>query len=176
MPSMEQHGPKAPAIGSAPGTTMIASSSRRRAEVCGFDPEKFPPGTSARVERTTAVGGDEKTYLFSKGKVKQGSLHYTPEHCLVNGGFPLFWWKKQHVSNGQNVSFKEPCQKQSCFQKVLLSSLRSASPKTSKGPFLGPLDAVTRASVHAPVLPEAMKWVVTGVLDSNLKSTPKKVS
>ena len=24
----------------------------------------------------------------------QGSLHYTPEHCLVNGGFPLFWWKK----------------------------------------------------------------------------------
>ena len=23
----------------------------------------------------------------------QGSLHYTPEHCLVNGGFP-FWWKK----------------------------------------------------------------------------------
>ena len=30
----------------------------------------------------------------------QGSLHYTPEHCLVNGGFPLFCWKKQHVSNG----------------------------------------------------------------------------
>ena len=25
---------------------------------------------------------------------KQGSLHYTPEHCLVDGGFPLFWWKK----------------------------------------------------------------------------------
>ena len=23
-----------------------------------------------------------------------GSLHYTPEHCLVNGRFPLFWWKK----------------------------------------------------------------------------------
>ena len=20
--------------------------------------------------------------------------HYTPEHCLVNGGVPLFWWKK----------------------------------------------------------------------------------
>ena len=31
--------------------------------------------------------------------VQQGSLH-TPEHCLVNGGFPLVWWKKQHVSNG----------------------------------------------------------------------------
>ena len=39
---------------------------------------------------------------------QQGFLHYTPEQCLVNGGFPLFWWKKQHVSNGQNVSFKEP--------------------------------------------------------------------
>ena len=42
----------------------------------------------------------------------QGSLQYTPEHCLVNGGFPLFWWKKQHVSNGcKMVSFKEPCGK-----------------------------------------------------------------
>ena len=30
----------------------------------------------------------------------QGSLHCTPEHCLVNGGVPLFWQKKQHVSNG----------------------------------------------------------------------------
>ena len=25
---------------------------------------------------------------------EQGSLHYTPEHCLVNCGVPLFWWKK----------------------------------------------------------------------------------
>ena len=24
----------------------------------------------------------------------QGSLHFTPEHCLVNGIVPLFWWKK----------------------------------------------------------------------------------
>ena len=24
-------------------------------------------------------------------RVEQGSLHYTPEHCLVNGEFPLFW-------------------------------------------------------------------------------------
>ena len=27
-------------------------------------------------------------------KEQQESLHYTPEHCLVNGGVPLFWWKK----------------------------------------------------------------------------------
>ena len=25
------------------------------------------------------------------GSLEQGSLHYTPEHCLVNCGFPLFW-------------------------------------------------------------------------------------
>ena len=36
-------------------------------------------------------------------------MHYTPEHCLVNGGFSLFWWKKQRVSNGQHVSFEELC-------------------------------------------------------------------
>ena len=26
--------------------------------------------------------------------VEQRSLHHTPKHCLVNGGFPLCWWKK----------------------------------------------------------------------------------
>ena len=36
-----------------------------------------------------------------------GSLHYTPERCLVDGGFPLFWC-------GQKVSFKEPCSKVGC--------------------------------------------------------------
>ena len=25
---------------------------------------------------------------------KQGSLHHTPEHCLVNGGVPSFWYGK----------------------------------------------------------------------------------
>ena len=38
------------------------------------------------------------------------TLHYTPEHCLVHGGFPLFWWKKTCFKWLQNVSFKEPCQ------------------------------------------------------------------
>ena len=28
---------------------------------------------------------------------QQGSLDYTPERCLVNGGFPLFWWKRPCV-------------------------------------------------------------------------------
>ena len=47
-----------------------------------------------------------------KKQVDQGSLLYTPEHCLVNGGFPLCWWKKhmfQMVAKWR--SFKEPFQK-----------------------------------------------------------------
>ena len=37
-------------------------------------------------------------------EMMQGSLHFTPEHCLVNGGVPLFLvLKKQHVSNGCNM-------------------------------------------------------------------------
>ena len=38
----------------------------------------------------------------------QGSLHYTPEHCLVMVVSPYFGGKN-HVSNGRKVSFKEPC-------------------------------------------------------------------
>ena len=40
--------------------------------------------------------------------LEQGSLDYTPEHCLVNGG-SLYFGGESHVSNGQDVSFKEPC-------------------------------------------------------------------
>ena len=29
--------------------------------------------------------------------------------CLVNGGVPVFWWKKPCFKWLQNVSFKEPC-------------------------------------------------------------------
>ena len=36
-----------------------------------------------------------------------GSLH--SEHCLANGGFPVFWWKKPCFNWLQNVSFKQPC-------------------------------------------------------------------
>ena len=54
---------------------------------------------------------------------QQGSLHYTPEHCLVNGGLPLFWWKS-HV-------FKEPANLQLLFStlsKILLVSGKSNKP------------------------------------------------
>ena len=40
--------------------------------------------------------------------ILQGSIHYTPEHCLVNGGFPSCWWKRP-CFKWANVSFKEPC-------------------------------------------------------------------
>ena len=34
----------------------------------------------------------------------------TPEHCnLLQGGVPLFWWKKPCFKWLQHVSFKEPC-------------------------------------------------------------------
>ena len=62
-------------------------------------PLKSPPGPHMKPKN-----GSSKHLP----QVLQGSLHYTLEHCLVHGGVPLFWWKKP-CSNGQNVSFKEPC-------------------------------------------------------------------
>ena len=44
---------------------------------------------------------------------KQGSLHYTPEHCNLSMAVSLYFGgQKQHVSTGckMNTSFKEPCQ------------------------------------------------------------------
>ena len=38
----------------------------------------------------------------------QGSLHYTPEHCLVNGAFPVFWWKKPWFQMGNMYLLKSP--------------------------------------------------------------------
>ena len=32
-------------------------------------------------------------------------MHYTPGHCLVNGGVPLFWWKEPCFNWLQHVSF-----------------------------------------------------------------------
>ena len=41
-------------------------------------------------------------------KLRQGSLHYTPEHCLVNGGFPLFWWNKNMFQLGKMFLLRSP--------------------------------------------------------------------
>ena len=43
-------------------------------------------------EWTSKFSGKQGATVFSEHL--QGSLHCTPEHCLVNGGVPLFWWKK----------------------------------------------------------------------------------
>ena len=47
-----------------------------------------------------------------KGLLKQGCLHYTPEHCLVNGGVQLYFGVEkamfQMVAKG--IFFKEPCE------------------------------------------------------------------
>ena len=40
----------------------------------------------------------------------QGSLHSTPEHCLVNGGFPLVWWKKPCFQMGKLYLLRSPVQ------------------------------------------------------------------
>ena len=54
--------------------------------------------------------GGSSLFRPASPKKKQESLHYTAEHCLVNGGLvvSLYFGGKRHVSNGQNISFKEP--------------------------------------------------------------------
>ena len=44
---------------------------------------------------------------------RQGSLHSTPAHCLVNRGFPLFWRKKL-CSNWRNVALRSPGRRMRC--------------------------------------------------------------
>ena len=48
------------------------------------------PGRRKASEDPNAKRRPTGRFILTAG-VCQGSLHYTPEHCLVNGGFPLFW-------------------------------------------------------------------------------------
>ena len=81
-----------------------------------------PPGNSAmRADWMTFKkafaghhlgGGNDVHHPLLRGiqlvqQGQQGSVHYTPEHCLVNGGFPLFWRKKPSVGRGHG-SFRNP--------------------------------------------------------------------
>ena len=45
---------------------------------------------------------------FKKNKQKQGSLHHTPEHCLVNCGVLLFWWRKAMFQQGKMYLLRSP--------------------------------------------------------------------
>ena len=51
------------------------------------------------------------------GAPKRGSLHYTPEHCNLSMASSLSFGGQRHVSDGQNLSFKEPCQTFRAFPK-----------------------------------------------------------
>ena len=59
------------------------------------------PKTLATMLRERSKSQGIYTAKLKAPPIEQGSLHYTPEHCLVNAGLPVFWvLKKQPVSNG----------------------------------------------------------------------------
>ena len=61
-------------------------------------------GRPKDAKSETCSGGIHVLVCFLE---KQGSWHYPPEHCLVNGGVPLFV-EKTCFKWLQHVSFKEP--------------------------------------------------------------------
>ena len=87
--------------------TQVSTTSR-----AGVDMRLVMRTISARIALRTSVL--RKCELWPAEVVKASclflqGLHYTPEHCLVNGGFPAFWWRKPCFKRLQHVSFKEPC-------------------------------------------------------------------
>ena len=73
-----------------------------------FAPQK--PSSEATCTRISKL---ETTEL------SQGSLHYTPEHCLAKGGFPVFRWKKACFKWATWISFKEPCLSKDLMGKLV---------------------------------------------------------
>ena len=76
---------------------------RRQPEPRCLSSKRVRPHQKSKTTHTVADKDPKETNLFSHlgaSKPKQGSLHYTPEHCLVNGVFHLFGVAKSHVSNG----------------------------------------------------------------------------
>ena len=57
-------------------------------------------GSSGSFPHSLPIAPARKTKSLGGGPKQQKSLPYTPEHCLVNGGFPPFWVRKRHVSSG----------------------------------------------------------------------------
>ena len=78
----------------------VALNRKRQPRTCRkVAPRSASPQLNARWKATNAVfllpcATNTKTHTATWWLSKQGSLHYTPEHCLVDGGFPLRWWKK----------------------------------------------------------------------------------
>ena len=61
--------------------------------------------------------------LPPKWATQQGSLHYTPEHCLGNGGFPVLWWKTPCFKWGKMYLLREPCTSTTVPQKEKNSAI-----------------------------------------------------
>ena len=68
---------------------LSAWTPKDRSLFSAFDPKKRGVITKAEQRDLSFEGPGTR-----KRNKLQGSLHYTPEHCLLNGGCPLFWWKK----------------------------------------------------------------------------------
>ena len=62
----------------------------RRPGKSALGPWRAVPDSLRRRRPSWGVSGG----WGARSSDERGSLHYTPEHCLVNGGFPLFWWKE----------------------------------------------------------------------------------
>ena len=61
--------------------------------------------------------------LDQKVQVLQGPLHYTPEHCLINGGFPLLWWTKPCFKWANMYLLRSPDKVLTSLASICLSHL-----------------------------------------------------
>ena len=63
-----------------------------------------------RTEKVTSEGVAQSGSLAFADQM-QGSLHYTPEHCLANGGLNLYVGGKSNMFQmvAKRIYFKEPC-------------------------------------------------------------------
>ena len=93
---------------SASGAASAAARGGCRGSPAAAAPLRLPQRLSAETPGAGGKGWPKNSQLGRQSKLgNRDLLHYTPEHCLVNGGVLCFGGKK-HVSNGQIVSFKEP--------------------------------------------------------------------
>ena len=70
----------------------------RRNAACWDKVLQHRPSITSTLKCATQQSKSSRICLPAEAKCKrqrnQGSLHYTHEHCLANGGFLLSWWKK----------------------------------------------------------------------------------
>ena len=87
--------------------------------MCHVGKKKQQPNPSLKIttHKHTLNSRAERITSHTCSKLKGTTeIHYTPEHCLVNGGVPLFWWKRPCFKWAKWRSFKGPCTKPQTFQ------------------------------------------------------------